>query len=149
MFPLLNKHLYLGQDVDGYDVVSFNSNYTGGLMRTQYYNDPVISQGLNYADTVSFLSSFNSGGGTPFSDWRIPSKDEMQEMINVSDSAPGLVTSNRTAWTSTEGEVGGIPTPSTNWALEYSSTGSPSYYFSAYDKAGSYFGVFFIRNFTL
>lgn len=158
MFPLMRKHLYLGQSVDGYAVVNFNSNYTGGIMRTPYINDPLVSNGQTYTQTVSDLATFNSGGSvtaqggisitTPFTDWRIPSKVEMDSILNIADNAPGIVTSNRPAWTSTQGEVGGIPTPSTKWVLEYSSTGTP-YFFSAYDYASSYFGAFFIRNFTL
>ena len=155
MFPFVKKHLYLGQSVDGYPVVNFNSTYTGGIMRTPYINDPLTGYAKDYAGTVSDLSNFNSGGSvrsypggfisSSFTDWRIPSKVEVEGMINISDSAPGIVTSNRSAWTSTQGEVSGIPTPGTKWVVAWS---DPNYFFTAYDESST-FGVFFIRNFTL
>ena len=156
MFPLLKKHLYLGQSVDGYSVVNFNSNYTGGIMRTPYINDPLASNGHTYAETESDLSSFNSGGSvlsqlggwisSSFTDWRIPSKTEMQGIVNIAgDDTTGIVTSNRMAWTSTNGT---LDPASNKFTIAYSSTGTPHYTYVEYNKTNEY-GAFFIRDFTL
>ena len=162
MFPLMNKHLYLGQSVDGYPVVTFNSNYTGGTMRTPYINDPVANYGRTYPQTESDLSSFNSGGSvrsqsggfisSSFTDWRIPSKTEIDAMINAERGTGGVVTSNRPAWSSTQGIVGGIPTSGTKFVVEYSATSNPpQYIWTAYNSTsgGATFGAFFIRDFTI
>jgi hypothetical protein len=160
MFPLLNKHLYIGKSVDGYPVVTFNSNYTGGTMRTPYINDPVAGYGRTYTQTEANLNSFNSGGSvrsqlggfisSSFTDWRIPSKTEIDAMINIESGTGGVVTSNRPAWSSTEGIVGGIPTPSTKFVVGYSANSSPpQYIWTAYEADASSFGAFFIRDFTI
>ena len=61
MFPFVKKHLYLGQNVDGYAVVSFNSTYTGGLMRSPIIN-PQTTWDKNYSDSLSTITTYNSGG---------------------------------------------------------------------------------------
>lgn len=149
MFPLMKKHLYLGQDVDGYAVVSFNSNYTGGSMKT-----PLIVNGENYADTLTLISSFNSGGSvniygggtatTSFTDWRLPSKTELENIKNLFDNTPGsIIPIGQTIWTSTNG----VLDPSTNkYAMESTAGG---YLFFEYNKVASIFDMMLIRNFTL
>ena len=152
MFPLMNKHLYIGQNVDGYQVVTMNSTYTGGLMISPFIN-PRPSYAKNYTETLDTLDSYNSGGSvvinsqggtdtTPFTDWRLPTRVEWNAMINYNRIT--LLPLNQIAWTSTNG----ILDPSENkFVVERSSAGV---YISnvEYNKTSD-FGVKFVRAFTL
>ena len=150
MFPFVKKHLYIGQDVDGYAVVTMNSTYTGGLMIS-----PLINPGSyveNYADTLTTLSSYNSGGSvvistgggtttTSFTDWTLPSKDDWMEMVGFIQTSQ-LLSSGQIVWTSTDGDLD----PSNNkYCVEYP---SGTYLYIEYDKTTEK-SVRFVRNFTL
>ena len=152
MFPLLNKHLYLGQDVDGYAVVSFNSNYTGGLMRSPLIN-PLPSYNENYADSLNTITNYNSGGSvnvygggtttTVFTDWRLPTKTELDTIINLYDNTPASITPiNQVIWTSTNG----VSDPTNaKYCME---SGVSGYLLIEYDKSALW-AMMLVRSFTL
>ena len=147
MFPLLNKHLYIGQSVDGYQVVTLNSNYTGGLMISPVIN-PLVTYKRNYTETVDTLNTYNSGGSvqtssgtvtTSFTDWRIPTKAEWETMIGYGQI--NLLPSSQVVWTSTNG----VLDPSNNkFTVEHPS----SYVIVEQNKVNEY-AVRFVRNFTI
>lgn len=150
MFPLLNKHLYIGQSVDGYQVVTMNSTYTGGLMISPLIN-PQQTYDRTYTETESDLSTYNSGGtvtttggasiSSSFTDWRIPTKTEWQSMVGFIQSNQ-LLSTNQVVWTSTNGTLD----PSNNKiTVEYASS---TYIYVEYDKTTDK-AVRFVRNFTL
>ena len=154
MFPFVKKHLYLGQDVDGYAVVSFNADYTGGLMRSPIINPlgSPTSYGENYSDSLSTIATYNSGGSvtstggssitTSFTDWRLPTKVELETIVNLYDNTPNSITPvNQVSWTSTAGAVSG-----TRWCME---SGVGGYIFTEYDEAGYVRSMVLVRSFTL
>ena len=149
MFAMMQKHLYLGQTIDGYSVVSFNTSYTGGLMRSPLIN-PRDTWDENYADSLNTIINYNSGssvniygGGTAttaFNDWRLPTKDELDIIVNLYDNVPYSITpSQQTIWTGTGAPLGNV------WCME---SGVGGYSFQYYD-ASSTFSLMLVRSFTI
>jgi hypothetical protein len=148
----MNKHLYIGQNVDGYQVVTMNSTYTGGLMISPLIN-PQPSYDENYTETLDTLDNYNSGGSvvinseggtatTPFTDWRLPTRAEWISMLGYNRLT--LLPLNQSVWTSTDG----ILDPSNN-KFVVSRSGAGVYTTNVeYDKTSD-FAVKFVRAFTL
>lgn len=149
MFPLLNKHLYIGQLVDGYEVVTMNSTYTGGLMMSPIIN-PQLTYDRTYAETLNDLTTYNSGGSvtstggstitTSFTDWRMPTKSDWQTMVGYDRIS--LLPVGQVVWTDTNGD---LDPSNAKYTVEFA---SGNYIFIEYNKTSDK-AVKFVRSFTL